>query len=435
MHSLFAPQTKFSDIGKGTELRWASYEPGYREETSTALTWITTLIRAIQLALKDRSSPTHVELSPPSPGVTRELLSLLLQLWPNKFDRIRSLPNPDIQEIRDFVLFALNELLLLEQSEIDAFCSLLEFQQPPVQPVFPRNIVLHGIVREQRPKKYNRADFCVKIVKPGVSKYLPKASSQEIIKRIRVDHKNILPFYGVYSLKEGPAIVTPWMKWNLQEYVEQHNELEDRAPLIFDVVGGLAYLHNSGIVHGNLKSENVLVSQSQKAMLADFESYVDHIAGGREKSSDRWKAPEIINGSSPTKESDVWSFGCIAYYITSGLLPFWKHNDARVRYEIHWLNELPYGREDRVGAFPGKSLMEDCWKPLPEDRPNSWTSIHQQVALFAKRADSVTQRQNEDAKSTLLWHEAKAKARVGFDAQRVHNSLLACQNKQAVVRR
>lgn len=98
---------------------------------------------------------------------------------------------------------------------------------------------------------------------------------------------------------------------------------------IHDIASGMDYLHENGVVHGDLKSLNILVSDSERACLADFGlSYVIDVSGlrGQPFSSNHaeggtagFEAPELIDPdnefSRRTKESDVYAFGMVCYEV------------------------------------------------------------------------------------------------------------------------
>ncbi|KIJ26364.1 hypothetical protein M422DRAFT_132475, partial [Sphaerobolus stellatus SS14] len=107
------------------------------------------------------------------------------------------------------------------------------------------------------------------------------------------------------SLHLIPSLVSPWMSNDsLSDYIaEKDGEHE-----------GLNHLHSYGIVHGDLKGENVLVSSDGTPCLADFglsKSSNEHgfttttpISG-----SIHWMAPELLRNEKTTVESGIWVFG------------------------------------------------------------------------------------------------------------------------------
>jgi len=139
----------------------------------------------------------------------------------------------------------------------------------------------------------------------------------------RIDHPNILPMMGyIIESKDGafPALVTPWMKdGTLREYLAANPEAQV-IDLTDGVANGMEYLHSKEIVHADLKADNVLVSPTGKALVADFgisvllsASQTLSTTTGGVKGSIRWMAKELFDGSNSSKESDVWAFGMTVY--------------------------------------------------------------------------------------------------------------------------
>ncbi|KXN91149.1 Dual specificity protein kinase zakA [Leucoagaricus sp. SymC.cos] len=181
---------------------------------------------------------------------------------------------------------------------------------------------------------YKQQDLCVKVVKNEYVEHLKRCMSV-FIERTRINHDNIVSFYGVYALAENPmCLVYPWFEWNLAEYIRSNHELsqENRSPLISDIAQGLKHLHELNLIHGKLTCNNVLVSSQGKALLTDIYVRKLHttatatinVTGAGERGSARWTAPEVLNGQKHTAASDLWSFGCLIYFILSCKEPY--HN-------------------------------------------------------------------------------------------------------------
>ncbi|KXN91152.1 Tyrosine-protein kinase CSK [Leucoagaricus sp. SymC.cos] len=398
----------------------------YWSTTPFPHSWIDALLRGLSRNNRRPGAPRR-QFACPASEKTVKCISLVLELCNRGFESgyfFEKMLKSDMQEMADFTLFALRDLPTLTPLDADTLCNLLEHLRTSAG-VIPRNVALRRIglssPSTNNLRAANKATLCAKIAKPAHGKHLT-ASFREVLRRARLVHENILPFYGIFSLEASPAcILAPWMEWNLDEFVKSHDKPQERAFLIFDVIGGLKYLHASDIVHGNLTSRNVLVSRDGRAMLADFEAYVDDIAGWRTNSSDRWRAPEVLNGHMPTKASDIWSFGCLAYQLVSGRLPYWAYLDSQVRNAV-LRKEAPSGSEDRQCCGLG-SLLEICWKFDAVDRgAQPWKVIQTHVAQFVK--DKTCEMAHEKVRSPkTFWEEAKASMRVSFDIEQLRDKL------------
>ncbi|KAF8596234.1 kinase-like protein, partial [Ceratobasidium sp. AG-I] len=86
----------------------------------------------------------------------------------------------------------------------------------------------------------------------------------------KCDHPNVLKLLGLVEFRDQIGMVSPWMKeGNLVHYLQREpgaNRLNIASPF----ADGLSYLHRQGIVHGDLKGANILVSDSGVPLLTDF---------------------------------------------------------------------------------------------------------------------------------------------------------------------
>lgn len=72
---------------------------------------------------------------------------------------------------------------------------------------------------------------------------------------------------------------------------------------------GLAYLQLKGLVHGDVKPENLLLDGDGKVKLTGYAFDLEILKG----ETLHYKSPEVCNGEASTTASDVWSLGCVAY--------------------------------------------------------------------------------------------------------------------------
>ncbi|KAG6811002.1 hypothetical protein H0H92_009379, partial [Tricholoma furcatifolium] len=157
-----------------------------------------------------------------------------------------------------------------------------------------------------------------------------------------------------------------------------------------DVASGLSYLHEDGIIHGDLKGMNVLIDGAGRARLADFgisgiadskiPAWTSQSSGASRGGTVAWQAPELLDPDNDedaknTKESDVYAWGCVAYEIFIGEIPFAGIKDARV------ISIVQSGKHPTRPSSYSKAwtdwgltngiwlLMEETWNRLPGKRP------------------------------------------------------------------
>ena len=111
--------------------------------------------------------------------------------------------------------------------------------------------------------------------------------------------------------------------------------------LIYSICDGLGYIHYKGIIHGDLKCDNILLSTEKKFIighsyypipkLADFglsQIKPNKIVAG----TPGYIAPEILEGSGLTKETDIFALGMVMFEILSGLRPLPSNMDLALQY-------------------------------------------------------------------------------------------------------
>ena len=176
-----------------------------------------------------------------------------------------------------------------------------------------------------------------------------------------------------------PLIVMDLMReGNLRQYLSGRGWNEQRGKeLLLDVSEGMIYLHSLGILHGDLKSLNVLVDGS-RAVITDFglskllfevsrslRANTQHVAG-----TPNFSSPELLNGAMIQPPADVYAYGMVCYEVVSkGLYPFGnKANLGAIVFSVvvkQETPERPEGVEDEMWA-----LMKRCWSYEPGERPD-----------------------------------------------------------------
>ncbi|KXN81246.1 hypothetical protein AN958_05587 [Leucoagaricus sp. SymC.cos] len=329
------------------------------------------------------------------------------------------LAQDDIHVVVDFLDRALKEILSIAEERNRVLAILCRITSSTF--IFPQRFELkrikHGprrLINEGRcAAVYQETDPTICLKKMKRTPWI-----KEVILWAHSSHPNVLPFLGV--ILEGqkdslqPCLVSPFMKnGNLRDYAARFPQ-KSRLPLISDVVDGLHYLHNLGVVHGDLKGENVLISDEGRGLIADFgTSHINTVSaatGSLSSTTLRFSAPETVLGNEkPTKQFDIWSLGCLFYEVRplslirtthphgsprqalSRQSPYYQYGlDVQVMAALA-RKELPKrpgftddeGEDEDEFDWDGDikqdydaindqawSLIMKCCSPEPEDRPN-----------------------------------------------------------------
>lgn len=154
---------------------------------------------------------------------------------------------------------------------------------------------------------------------------------QEAKAAANLSHPNIVTVHD-FGLDAGRLFLV--MEWvpgtdlkSLLRYRSRFS-IEEALQLIIQVCAGVGYAHRAGLVHCDLKPQNILVSPDQRVKVTDFgiaralatihpDEQTDVVWG-----SPQYFSPEQASGSAPSPASDVYSIGVILFEMLTGQLPF-----------------------------------------------------------------------------------------------------------------
>ncbi|KAG9119107.1 hypothetical protein FRC07_006040, partial [Ceratobasidium sp. 392] len=184
-------------------------------------------------------------------------------------------------------------------------------------------------------------------------------------------HPNVLPLLGLAEVRGEIQLISPWMSnGTLPEYLGRH-------PECVQICKGISYLHQGGIIHGDVKGSNVLVSGEGLPLLTDFgTSWLTKLrahANDEPGISLRWAAPERFNDSTSSVEADIYALGMTILEILTSKIPHHEKRDAAVLSAVFMKKETPKRPEqippDSEHGDTLWSLLQSCWTYDPSERP------------------------------------------------------------------
>ncbi|PKK69245.1 kinase-like protein, partial [Rhizophagus irregularis] len=201
----------------------------------------------------------------------------------------------------------------------------------------------------------------------------------EFINELSAHHKfntmigHVLRCFGISRWKDTGdfIVVTSYAKdGNLRQYIRKNFvnfSWIERLITLKDIAEGLEIIHNSGYVHRDLHTGNILRHGSW-TMISDLGLtwHQDSVSTGELFGVLPYIAPEILSGSQYSSASDIYSFAMIMYEVASGKIPFY-HED------ISPINIIKGSRPELPSATPFiyTELMKSCWDSDPKERPTA----------------------------------------------------------------
>ncbi|KAJ6576145.1 kinase-like domain-containing protein [Mycena vulgaris] len=173
---------------------------------------------------------------------------------------------------------------------------------------------------------------------------------QEVLTWRQLRHKFIVPLLGIDRVTFAPhlAMVCPWMEQGTALNYLKKNGISSVDRLLFEVAQGLAYLHSTTVVHGDLRGGNILITNNLHACLTDFglAAFFDDTETSSQSTSNRagslrWMAPELIYPKRfgherfvRTPASDAYAFACVCLELYTGLPPFTGLSEGSALFQI-----------------------------------------------------------------------------------------------------
>jgi len=139
-----------------------------------------------------------------------------------------------------------------------------------------------------------------------------------------------------------------------------------------EIILGLEYLHNSGVIYRDLKPENILLTDDGHICMTDFGISKQGLIAEDARTATfcgtpEYLAPEVLEGKGYTKAVDWWSFGTLMYEMLTGLPPFYSQDVQQMYFKImHAKLEIPDTLDQSTQSIVNGLLERDPNKRLAD---------------------------------------------------------------------
>ncbi|KAJ7092639.1 kinase-like domain-containing protein [Mycena epipterygia] len=195
-----------------------------------------------------------------------------------------------------------------------------------------------------------------------------------------LDHPNIVQYLG---FEETPANLSIFLEYvpggSIGSCLLKHGKFDEEVTKSFtsQILAGLEYLHSKGILHRDLKSDNILVEMSGVCKISDFgisKRTDDHNdAHTAMQGTVFWMAPEVINTQKKgyNFKIDIWSIGCVVLEMWAGTRPWLGDELVAVMFKLFQSKLPPPVPDGLVLTALAEDFRTKCFAINPEERPTA----------------------------------------------------------------
>jgi eukaryotic-like serine/threonine-protein kinase len=222
-----------------------------------------------------------------------------------------------------------------------------------------------------------------------------------------LDHPNIATIYEIDEAEGECFISMAYVEGkSLKKLLEEKAfSMKEVVEMAIQISEGLAVAHEKGIVHRDIKSDNMMVTSRGQVKIMDFglaklKGVVGLTKTGSTVGTLAYMSPEQIQGTEAEQRSDIFSFGVVLYEMITGQLPFKGEHEAAIIYSI--LNEIPEPLARYKSNVPGE-LQRVIEKALAKGKGERYQHIDEMMAdLKHIRKKLETTKIQEPGKTKLL---------------------------------
>jgi eukaryotic-like serine/threonine-protein kinase len=251
-----------------------------------------------------------------------------------------------------------------------------------------------------------RRTVAIKLVDP--TRQRPEDLVREARLAASLDHPSICAVHGVEYLGEVPFLVMAHIKGlPLSRVIRGRRSMSVTTALDFarQIASAMAHAHARGVIHGDLKSSNIMIAPNRRAMILDFglAVRVGSLNPDADTDSTRpspssgaagtvpYMAPEIIRGRVPTVQSDIWALGVLIFEMIVGRRPF----AGDTAYEL--ASNILMNERTRMASIvpePIRAVIDRCLAIEPADRYPSVRELCTDLRRLRRRKIAAVENQD-----------------------------------------
>ena len=231
-------------------------------------------------------------------------------------------------------------------------------------------------------------------------KFLPRhiAGNSEERERFKIEaksaaalnHPNIATIYAIEESGDDTFIVMEFIDGiELKEKIKSGpSPTKEAVNIAIQIAEGLGAAHKKGIIHRDIKSQNIIITSEGKVKIMDFG--LAKVGKGTQLTqigstigTIAYMSPEQTKGDEVDQRTDIWSFGVVLYEMVNGKMPFKGEYDQAVIYSI--LNEEPEAANEIDEGL--KHIIRKALKKDPEERYQTAGEMAEELRTINQSGD------------------------------------------------
>ena len=194
-------------------------------------------------------------------------------------------------------------------------------------------------------------------------------------------HPNVIPVYGYIDLGDSVSLVMEFARRGELRKIIENDAIplphQQAVSMALDAARGLAYAHGKGVLHRDVKSLNMFVTEDWRVKIGDFglatsAGATTAVGGQGSGHTPAWTCPEHYSDAQYTRAGDVYSFGIVMWELATRQFPWGDMSPLAIMAKVAHHGLRPDMQHSLVGGpFDGeyRNIMEHCWAQDCNDRP------------------------------------------------------------------
>lgn len=234
----------------------------------------------------------------------------------------------------------------------------------------------------------------------------------------RLNHPAIVQVYDIFEDQDSDCIVMELVEGTSLDQLIQREPLDPFrvAEIGRQIAAGLEEAHEKGILHRDLKTENVIITAGDQPKILDFglakplfQGDLDSTLTGKGQvvGTSRTMSPEYVSGDAVDHRSDLFSLGVLLYEAATGVSPFKAHNSLATLKRVILHRQPPVHEVNPAVPVPLSELIDALLEKEPDERPQTAGEVAETLAFLTGTSSASLDRPASTGSFAVLPHRSQ----------------------------